>query len=141
MSYQAKRKKLYEEEFQLIDENGNVVHTINVSLDADNMVKKLSEKHLALTKALKDVQHMEESGKGLEILGSTIVDIIEAVFGKEDAKVVLEFYDNRYVEMCQEVVPFITTIVIPAVRKIAKENKLQVLSQYNKKPKRLFGRR
>ena len=94
-----------------------------------------------MTKALKDVQHMEESEKGLEVLGSAVVDIIEAVFGKEDAKIILEFYDNRYVEMCQEVVPFITTIVIPAIREIAKENKLRVLSQYEKKKKRLFGRR
>lgn len=48
-----------------------------------------------------------------------VIDLFEAVFGREDAECILDFYGNRYVEMCQEVVPFITQIAIPEVRKIA----------------------
>lgn len=140
MAYQAKRRKLYEEDFQLVDEQGNVVHTLKVSLDADSMVGKLSKKHVALTRALKDVQNVKEDN-ALEVLGNTVVDILESVFGKEDAKTILEFYNNRYVEMCQEVMPFITGVVIPEVRKIAQANKNQVLAQYNRKQRRAFKRR
>lgn len=46
---------------------------------------------------------------------------------------ILDFYGNRYVEMCQEVVPFITQIVIPEVRKIAKQNKKAVLARYSRR--------
>lgn len=140
MAYQAKRRKIYEEDFQLVDEHGNVVHTLKVSLDADSMVGKLSEKHVALTRALKNVQNVKEDN-ALSVLGNTVVDILESVFGKEDAKTILEFYDNRYVEMCQEVMPFVTGVVIPEVRKIAKTNKNQVLAQYNRKQRRAFKRR
>lgn len=142
MAYQAKRKKSYEEEFQLTEEDGTVVHTLRVSLDADSMVQKLSEKHLALVHALQDVQKInatssqEELTKGLDILGTAVVDMLEAVFGKEDAQIIVEFYQNRYVEMCREVVPFITDVVIPELRKISKDNKKAVLHQYNRKQRR-----
>ncbi len=141
MAYQAKRKKQYEEDFQLVEENGIVAHTLKVSLDADNMVRKLSEKHTALVRALQDVQNVKDPEKGLEVLGNAVTDMFEAVFGTEDTKTILEFYNNRYVEMCQEVVPFITTIVIPEVRKIAKANKKNILSQYNRKQRRFLQRR
>lgn len=141
MAYQAKRKKQYKEEFQLVEEDGTVVQTLQVSLDADSMVRKLSEKHAALVRALQDVKKVQESEKGLEVLGNVVTDMFEAVFGAEDTKTILKFYDNRYVEMCQEVVPFITTVVIPEVRKIAQANKKDTLSQYNRKQRRKFGRR
>ena len=141
MAYKAKRKKIYEEDFLLTEEDGTVVHTLHVALDADSMVKKLSEKYVALTEALKDVRDVREqqdgeAGEKMELLGNAVTDILEAVFGREDAKTILEFYDARYIEMCQEVMPFITDIVIPQVRKIAQSNKKQVLKQYNRKQRR-----
>lgn len=140
MAYQAKRRKTYEEDFQLVDEHGKVVRTLKVSLDADSMVGKLSEKHVALVRTLKDVQNVQDDN-ALSVLGNAVVEILEAVFGKEDAETILEFYDNKYVEMCQEVMPFITGVVIPEVRKIAQANKKQVLSQYNRKQRRALKRR
>lgn len=140
MAYQAKRKKIYEEVFELTEEDGTVVHSLHVSLDADSMVKKLSEKQLDLIRAMKDVQEAKADEEGVEKLGNAVIDIIEAVFGKEDAKTILEFYDHRYIELCQEVVPFITNVVIPEVRKIASQNKKKTLSQYNRKQRRMFGR-
>lgn len=149
MAYQAKRKRLYEEEFQLTEEDGTVVHTLHVALDADSMVKKLSEKRIDLVRALQDVRGIsadsneKEFTEGLEKLGNAVVDMFEAVFGKEDAETIVEFYDNRYIEMCNEVVPFITDVVIPKVRKIAQANKKATLSQYNRKQRRVlqFGKK
>ena len=143
MAYQAKRRKIYEEDFELLDENGNVVHSLRVSLDADSMVTKLSEKHVALVNALQNVQNAKNTAGEdvLIVLGNTVIDILEAVFGKDDAKTIIDFYDNRYIEMCQEVMPFVTGTVIPEVRKISQANKKQVLSQYNRKQRRALKRR
>lgn len=143
MAYQAKRRKIYKEDFELLDENGNVVHSLRVSLDADSMVTKLSEKHLALVNALQNVQNAKNTAgeDALTVLGNTVIDILEAVFGKDDAKTIIDFYDNRYIEMCQEVMPFVTETVIPEVRKISQANKKQVLSQYNRKQRRALKRR
>ncbi len=147
MAYQAKRKASYQEEFQLVEADGTVVHTLHVALDADSVVRRLGEKHLALVHALHSVQSIqkdnspEELTKGLDVLGGAVVDLLEAVFGEADTKTIVDFYDNRYVEMCQEVVPFITEVVIPQVRKISQENKKSVLHQYNRKARRSFGKK
>lgn len=147
MAYQAKRKGIYTEDFELTEEDGTVVHTLHVALDPDNMARKLSEKHLELARALRDVQDVrqgsteEEKARGLEVLGRAVTDLLEAVFGPEDAETIIGFYDGRYVEMCREVVPFITGVVIPKVREMARDNRKAVLNSYNRSQRRLLRRR
>lgn len=136
MAYKAKRQDRVIEDLELCGSDGKVVKTIHVELDADNMVRKLSEKHVALINALKNVQEIKDARTEVEkakVLGAAVVDLFEAVFGREDAECILDFYGNRYVEMCQEVVPFITQIVIPEVRKIAKQNKKAALAGYSRR--------
>ena len=82
---------------------------------------------------IKDASTEVEKASAITVLGAAVVDLFEAVFGREDAECILDFYGNRYVEMCQEVVPFITQIVIPEVRKIAKQNKKAALAGYSRR--------
>lgn len=147
MAYQAKRHKRFQEDFELVDGDGNVVHTLNVSLDADDMVVKINRKYTALTKALAETTEMkrkdenpEEIQKSVEILGTAVVDLLEAVFGTEDAEKIIQFYEGRYIEMSQEVIPFITQCVIPKLTEMKKDNKRAVLSGYNRKTRRRLFR-
>lgn len=142
MAYQAKRKNIYTEDFELTEEDGTVVHTLHIAIDPDSMAKKLSVKQIDLVNAMngiKDMNVTEEPEQTLEKLGMVVTDIIEAVFGSEGTAVIIEFYQGRYIEMCQEVVPFITGIVIPKVRKMAQGNKKQVAAAYNRKS--FFGKK
>lgn len=142
MAYQAKRKQLFTEDFELTEEDGAVIHTLHVALDPDNMAKKLSEKHMALVEAMQNISQIDvhkNPEQGLETLGNAVTDILEAVFGSEDTKIIIAFYDNRYVEMCQEVVPFITQVVVPRIREMTQENKKQVAAGYKRRFK--FGKR
>lgn len=142
MAYQAKRKKLYTEDFELAEEDGRVIHTLHVSLDPDNMAVKLSEKHAALVRALQDINQMKEENTGtLEKIGNAVTDILEAVFGQEDAETIIDFYQGRYIEMCKEVIPFVTDVVVPQVRSLARENKQSIIAGYNRKQRRLFGKK
>lgn len=142
MAYQVKRKKLYTEDFELAEEDGRVIHTLHVSLDPDSMAVKLSEKHAALVRALQDINQVKEESDGaLEAIGNAVTDILEAVFGPEDAKIIIDFYQGRYIEMCREVIPFVTDVVVPQVRNLARENKQSIISGYNRKQRRLFGKK
>ena len=144
MAYQAKRKKLYTEDFELTEEDGTVVHTLHVALDPDNMTKKLSEKHTALVRALQEGQGIDarqNPSTALETVGNAVTDILEAVFGTEEARVIVEFYNGHYMEMCTEVMPFVTATVIPAVRRMSQENKKAIAAGYNRKQRRLFGKK
>lgn len=147
MAYQAKKHKRFQEDFELVDEEGKIVHTLHVSLDADDMIVKINRKYTALTKALADTTEMkrkaEDSGEiqeALEILGRAVVDLIEAVFGTEDANTIISFYEGRYVEMSKEVIPFISQCVLPRLHAIRDENKKSLLSGYNRKTRRRLFR-
>ena len=139
MAYQAKRNKRFEEDFELVDENGVVQHTLKVSLDADDMVAKINRKYTALVKALSDVQEIkrkEQLSDAVEMLGRAEIDMFEAVFGAEGTEVIQQFYKDHYIEMAKEVIPFITGVVIPRLTEIKAENKKVLVSQYNRAKKR-----
>ena len=67
MAYQARRNKRYEEDFELVDENGAVQHTLHVSLDADDMTVKINRKYVALTRALSETTEEKEKLKQRKI--------------------------------------------------------------------------
>ena len=145
MAYQAKRHKRFQEDFELVNESGEVEHLIHVSLDADDMAAKISRKYTALTKALAETTEMkrkaenpEEVQECVEKLGRAVADLLEAVFGTEDAEKIIQFYEGRYIEMSQEVIPFITQCVIPKIIEMKKDNKRSVLNGYNRKTRRRF---
>lgn len=139
MAYQAKRKKRFIEDFELIDEKDNLFKTLHVELDADDMVAKINRKYTALCQVLRETteikrksQSNEEIQGCIETLGNAVVQMLEAVFGEENAKTIVEFYDNRYIELCNEVVPFITKVVIPRLNDIRKQNQKNRLKPYNR---------
>lgn len=148
MSYQAKRSKKYIEEFELVDENGEVVHSLKVRLDADDLLKNINGQYLELVKAYDEAQKYkeaelshEDAQKGLTALGNAMLNMMRAVFGKDDSNKIYEFYEGRYVEMTKEVSPFFFEIVVPRCREIINENKEAVKSKYNRKQRRgMFAR-
>ena len=140
MAWQAKRSRTLQEDFELVDENGNVVHTLHVSLDADDMTVKISRKYTALVRAMSETTEMkrkaesaEELENCMEKLGQAVIDMLEAVFGEEDTKTIVEFYENRYIEMSREVLPFISQVVIPRMQELAAENRKSIRQKYNRK--------
>ena len=146
MAWQAKRSRTFRDDFELVDENGNVVHTIHVSLDADDMTVKISRKYTALVRAMSETTEMkrkaesaEELENCMEKLGQAVIDMLEAVFGEEDTKSIVEFYENRYIEMSREVLPFISQVVIPRMQELAAENRKSIRQKYNRKTRRRLG--
>lgn len=143
MAYQAKRHKRFQEDFELVNGEENVIHTLHVSLDADDMIAKINRKYTALTKALAETTEIKRNTEDpdkvqgcVETLGMAVVDLFEAVFGEADTKTIIEFYEGRYIEMSQEVIPFITQCVLPKLTEMRNDHKKAVLSGYNRKPRR-----
>ena len=143
MAYQARKHKRFQEDFELVNEDGEVEHTLHVLIDADSMIVNINRKYCALTRAMCETSEMtrraenaDEIAGCIDVLGRAVVDLLEAVFGTEDAKTIVEFYENRYVEMSQEVLPFISQVVIPRMIEIRNENKKSTLDKYNRKQRR-----
>lgn len=143
MAYQAKKQEHFQEDLELVNCKGEVVHTLHVELDADDMVAKINRKYNALTRALVDAEEIKKVNKNgkhlqeaVEKLGTAELDLFEAVFGEEDTKTIVKFYEGRYIEMAKEIIPFITTVVMPRIAEIRKENKRALISQYNRVQRR-----
>lgn len=145
MAYQARRKQHFVENLELIDESGKVAHTISVDLDPGEVAEKLSKKYMELLQAQKlansvNTNDMEAMVNAYTKLGDSVKAIMESVFGEEDSKIILEFYDNRPSEMITEILPFITDVVIPNVRRQAQDMRKNALQSYSRKQRRMFGR-
>lgn len=148
MAYQIKRSKKYTEELQLVDENGTVQHTLQVRLDGDELLRNISGRYLELIKAHKKYNNIttgqmthEELNTAINDLGKATVDMMITVFGKDNADLIVDFYEGRYIEMSKEITPFMLEVVVPRCQEIIKENKEQVKAKYNRKQRRkLFGR-
>lgn len=143
MAYQARKHKRFQEDFELVNEDGEVEHTLHVLIDADSMIVNINRKYCALTRVMCETSEMKRRAENadeiagcIDVLGRAVVDLLEAVFGTEDAKTIVEFYENRYVEMSQEVLPFISQVVIPRMIEIRNENKKSTLDKYNRKQRR-----
>lgn len=143
MAYQVSRHKRVQEELELTDENGKVIHSLKIDLDADALAKQISEKYVSLIQAQRNLAlvKQEDSSKQLEAIGNSIIDLFETVFGRGNTEIIIKFYENKYIEMCQEVLPFVINEIIPKVRQIAQESRNKVMQGYNRKQKRAFGRK
>ena len=143
MAYQAKRHNTYTEEFELVNEFGEVVHTLHVSIDPGSMVEKLSGQYTELLRTQTEIQSIDPEEKGELIgayqkLGNAVIAILKSVFGDDDTEIILEFYNNRYNEMALEVMPFITDVVIPKIREITQQNRKSIQQKYNRKQRLAF---
>ena len=52
MAYQAKRKAAYTQDFELVDEKGNVAHRLLVALDPGSCIEKLNQKYITLVRKI-----------------------------------------------------------------------------------------
>ena len=139
MAYQAKRAKNQTEIFELINDDGEVVNHFEVRIDAGGFGKRLSEKYVELSRALAACQQIQtktidpsDVDRVMETVGLAVTDILYSVFGEADARKIIQFYDKNYVEMCQEVMPFVTETVLPKARKLGQANRKQAIQSYTK---------
>lgn len=143
MAYQVKRSKKVKEELELVDEDGKVVKKIIVDLDANTIVKQLSKEYINLTNASialeKAKNSKEDLSESVKALGNAVISLFTTVFGEKNAIEIINFYENNYTEMCTEVLPFVTEVIIPKVRESAKEVKSEIASKYNRKARRKLG--
>ena len=132
MAFKLKRFKKTES-LELVNEEGATEKVITVRLDRAGLAMKASKKYVEIQR----LQAMAEKARGKENaeelvakLGQTVIDFFEIIFGEEDTKAILEFYEGNYIEMALEVMPFIQEKVLPMVRAIAQQNRRTAMANY-----------
>ncbi len=87
----GKKKSALYKQLELVDEAGNVVHTLDVDLDPDEVAENLSKKYVELLRIRREVQGIDATAteslpEAYTKLGNAVMAMIEAVFGAEIQK-------------------------------------------------------
>ena len=116
--YQLKKDVPFEDDIELLDESGKVVHTIHVSLCMNKLLGRYSETVNALKAAEIAIDPKDE--QSLEAYGQIVMQLLRLIFGA-DADVILAHYEGRYLEMLDNIMPYIFHTIGPELRKLSRQ--------------------
>lgn len=116
--YQLKKDVPFEDDIELLDESGNVVRTIHVSLCMNKLLGRYNETVNALKAAEIAIDPKDE--QSLEAYGQIVMQLLRLIFGA-DADVILAHYEGRYLEMLDHIMPYIFRTIGPELRKLSRQ--------------------
>lgn len=116
--YQLKKNVPFEDDIELLDESGNVERTIHISLCLDKLLGRYNETVNALKAAEIAIDPKDE--QSLEAYGQTVMQLLRLIFGA-DADVILAHYEGRYLEMLDNIMPYIFHTIGPELRKLSRQ--------------------
>ena len=116
--YQLKKNVPFEDDIELLDESGKVVRTIHVSLCMNKLLGRYNETINALKAAEIAIDPKDE--QSLEAYGQIVMQLLRLIFGA-DADVILAHYEGRYLEMLDNIMPYIFHTIGPELRKLSRQ--------------------
>ena len=116
--YQLKKNVPFEDDIELLDESGKVVRTIHISLRMNKLLGRYNETVNALKSAEIAIDPKDE--QSLEAYGQIVMQLLRLIFGA-DADVILAHYEGRYLEMLDNIMPYIFHTVGPELRKLSRQ--------------------
>lgn len=116
--YQLKKNVPFEDDIELLDESGKVVRTIHISLSLDKLLGRYNETVNALKAAEIAIDPKDE--QSLEAYGQIVMQLLRLIFGA-DADVILAHYEGRYLEMLDNIMPYIFHTIGPELRKLSRQ--------------------
>ena len=116
--YQLKKSSPFEDDIELLDESGNVVRTIHISLCLDKLLGRYNETINALKAA--EIAIDPKNEQSLEAYGQIVMQLLRLIFGA-DADVILAHYEGRYLEMLDNIMPYIFHTIGPELRKLSRQ--------------------
>ena len=116
--YQLKKDVPFEDDIELLDESGKVVHTIHVSLCMNKLLGRYNETVNALKAAEVAIDPKDE--QSLEAYGQIVMQLLRLIFGA-DADAILAHYEGRYLEMLDNIMPYIFHTIGPELRKLSRQ--------------------
>ena len=115
--YQLKKDVPFEDDIELLDESGNVVRTIHISLCLDKLLGRYNETINALKAA--EIAIDPKNEQSLEAYGQIVMQLLRLIFGA-DADVILSHYEGRYLEMLDHIMPYIFQTIGPELRNLSR---------------------
>lgn len=129
MAYQAKRQARIEEELELVNKDGSIYRTLKTDLTVDAIAKEFRQLQLDLVRAQQQTVESDDLTDKRKQVGDAFIKLLQLIFGEEDTVTILTFYEHNYIEMVQEITPFIAECISPAIMQAVKERRQTVAKQ------------
>ena len=114
--YKIKRNHLVED--LQIEDNGKTLD-LKVDINVDSILKQYNRAQYRIaqaSQAAKEAANEKDMEKAEEEMGNAIFGLFEVVFGQDQTQKIVEFYDNKALEMLGDIAPFITDVVAPKIQ-------------------------
>lgn len=111
--YQIKRKHIVEE--LEIEDNGKTLK-LAVDINVDTMLKAYNSAQYKIAQAsnaVKAAANDKDMSACEEAMGNAVLSLFEVIFGEDQTKQIIEFYDNKALEMLGDIAPFISDVIAP----------------------------
>jgi len=133
--YSVTRKNRIKEDLQICHANGDVALTVSVDLNIDEMRGRLNKSLETFAAAQAMLENGNRGPEAMEAYGNAVIALFDVIFGEEDSRRIIAFYENNYTEMLLDVFPFINDEILPKIRE-ASSARREMLENAAKKTKR-----
>lgn len=110
----------------------NVIDSIDIDIDADAVCTAFRKKQTEVIDAERRLKEIRKNGVetdlecAYEAYGNAVIAIFELIFGEDGTKKLLEFFEDNYIEMGIQVVPFINAVIVPKINETLRNRKAQI---------------
>lgn len=113
MAYKIKRKNVLCEELVIEAAGGRPELRLPVEMTIDQTLAQFNRLRRMLGELQAKAEKNPFDDAVISKLGIVIVAFFELIFGKDGCKKLVDYYENNYTEMLEDVAPFIVDVVIP----------------------------
>ena len=134
MAYQARKSSKITERIELGD---NI--TLDVEISPSRIASSIITGYNSIIRAKLELQKVgkikkfgetPEQIEAIESVGAAFIDLFNLVFGEENTAIMVEYFENDYNDMIEQMLPFITDTVLPECKKFAEEKKKKAAEKY-----------
>lgn len=136
MAYQIKKTNRITEDVEFLGENGEVELTVKLDIDVERIAGDFRKAQIAVMNAEKAAKE-KQADEMLEAYGKAIVEFIRLIFGDENTQKLIKYFDNRYIDMLFQTMPFIYDVVVPSIKKSIQQKKQIIANNHNLSRKQL----
>ena len=101
-------------------EDGDRTMTVDVNIYVDDVMADVVKCRRKIALARAKIRENKNDGDALAGLGEAVMALFGLLFGEEQTKAIVEFYENRTASMLADFLPYITRVIIPEIQKAQK---------------------
>lgn len=140
MAYQIKKTNRITEDVEFLGENGEVELTVELDIDVEKIAGDFRKAQIAVINAEKAAKE-KQTDEMLETYGKAIIEFIRLIFGDENTQKLIKYFDNRYIDLLFQTMPFIYDVVVPSIEKSVRQKKQLIANNntFSRKQRRKLG--